>query len=104
MLLAHAAAVQLYRQKYQAVQGGQVSFTTLVTWPQPLSSSAEDKRAAQNMLDSEVGWFLDPIYFGDYPGELWWQQQLTLLFNEVLLQLQGSVRIVSVPPVQQLLL
>jgi hypothetical protein len=22
------------------------------------------------MLDSEVGWFLDPIFFGDYPGKI----------------------------------
>jgi beta-glucosidase len=69
-LLAHASASKLYQQKYKAAQGGQVSFTTLVTWPEPVSSSAEDRRASQNMLDSEVGWFLDPVFFGDYPGRL----------------------------------
>lgn len=70
MLLAHGSAAKLYRQKYKAAQGGQLSFTTLVTWPEPVSASPEDARAAQNMLDSEVGWFLDPIFFGDYPGGL----------------------------------
>jgi hypothetical protein len=39
-----------------------------VTWPEPVSGLSEDRRAAQNMLDSEVGWFLDPVFFGDYPG------------------------------------
>lgn len=68
MLLAHASAAKLYQQRYKASQGGQISFTTLVTWPEPVSGSAEASRAAQNMLDSEVGWLLDPIYFGDYPG------------------------------------
>lgn len=70
VLLAHASAAKLYQQRYKASQGGQISFTTLVTWPEPVSGSAEDSRAAQNMLDSEVGWLLDPIYFGDYPASL----------------------------------
>jgi hypothetical protein len=26
-----------------------------------------DKRAAQNKLDTDFGWFADPIHFGDYP-------------------------------------
>jgi beta-glucosidase len=68
VLLAHASASKLYQQKYKSAQGGQVSFTTLVTWPEPVSGSSEDRRAAQNMLDSEVGWFLDPVFFGNYPG------------------------------------
>eukprot|EP00878_Enallax_costatus_P013546 GHUV01014162.1.p1 GENE.GHUV01014162.1~~GHUV01014162.1.p1 ORF type:complete len:419 (+),score=70.36 GHUV01014162.1:205-1461(+) len=70
VLLAHAEVVQLYRQKYKPSQRGQVSFTTLVTWPEPATGSAADKRAAQNKLDAEVGWFLDPVYFGDYPASL----------------------------------
>jgi beta-glucosidase len=71
LLLAHGEAVRLYRAKYAASQGGQLSFSTLVTWPQPVSSSsAADKRAAQNKLDAEVGWFLDPVFTGDYPASL----------------------------------
>jgi len=70
VLLAHAKAAQLYRQKYQAAQRGQLSFSTLVTWPEPASTSPQDARAAQNKLDAEVGWWLDPVYFGDYPGWL----------------------------------
>eukprot|EP00775_Hariotina_reticulata_P009277 gene9277-9442_t len=70
VLMAHAKAAQLYRQKYQAAQRGQLSFSTLVTWPEPASSSPQDVRAAQNKLDAEVGWWLDPVYFGDYPATL----------------------------------
>jgi beta-glucosidase/6-phospho-beta-glucosidase/beta-galactosidase len=69
LLLAHAAAVQLYRTKYARTQGGQLSFTTLVTWAEPASSSEADKRAAQNKLDADVGWMLDAVFFGDWPGE-----------------------------------
>lgn len=54
LLLAHASAVQLYRQKYKASQGGQLSFSTLVTWPEPASDSPADQQAAQNRLDAEV--------------------------------------------------
>jgi len=68
VLLAHAKAVQVYRLKYQAAQRGQLSFSTLVTWPEPTSTSPQDARASQNKLDAEVGWWLDPVYFGDYPG------------------------------------
>jgi beta-glucosidase len=58
----------LYRQRYRASQGGQISFSTLVTWAEPATASPADQQAAQNRLDAEVGWFLDPIFFGDYPG------------------------------------
>ena len=62
--------MQLYRQVYQPRQGGQVSFSTLVTWAEPLTNSPADRQAAQNRLDAEVGWFLDPVFFGDYPSSL----------------------------------
>lgn len=70
VLLAHATAVQLYRARYAASQRGALSFSTLFTWPVPSSSSPADARAAQNKLDAEAGWFLDPVFFGDYPPSL----------------------------------
>eukprot|EP00877_Chromochloris_zofingiensis_P006256 jgi/Chrzof1/1884/Cz10g24250.t1 len=42
----------------------------LINWAEPVSSSSVDRRAAQNKLDAEVGWFLDPIFLGDYPASL----------------------------------
>lgn len=66
LLLAHASAVQLYRQKYPAqAKRSPISFSTLVTWAEPASTAAADKQAAQNRLDAEVGWFLDPVFVGD---------------------------------------
>lgn len=29
-----------------------------------------DKRAAQNKLDTDFGWFADAIHFGDYPDHI----------------------------------
>lgn len=52
LLLAHAAAAQLYRRRYRSSQRGALSFSTLVTWPQPVSNSSDDARAAQNKLDA----------------------------------------------------
>ncbi|GBF94088.1 beta-glucosidase-like [Raphidocelis subcapitata] len=70
VLLAHAAAAAAYNSKYRAAQNGALSFSTLVTWAEPASGSEEDAAAAQNKLDADVGWFLDPIFKGDYPASL----------------------------------
>lgn len=71
LLLAHAAAAALYREKYRRAQGGRLSFSTLITWAEPAGpASAADAAAAQNKLDAEVGWFLDPVSKGDYPPSL----------------------------------
>lgn len=29
-----------------------------------------DKRAAQNKIDTDFGWFADAIHFGDYPDHI----------------------------------
>ncbi len=72
LLLAHAAAAALYRSKYRAAQNGRLSFSTLITWAEPAggAGAAADAAAAQNKLDADVGWFLDPIMKGDYPASL----------------------------------
>ncbi|KAL0346375.1 UNVERIFIED_CONTAM: Beta-glucosidase 24 [Sesamum calycinum] len=46
MLIAHATAVQLYKEKYQ---------------------SRLDVKAAQRALDFMYGWFIHPVVYGDYP-------------------------------------
>ncbi|KAG9447398.1 hypothetical protein H6P81_013526 [Aristolochia fimbriata] len=68
ILLAHAAAVQLYREKYQDIQRGSIGITLLGMWFEPFSDSRQDVDATQRMLDFHLGWFLDPITHGDYPA------------------------------------
>ncbi|KAL6003657.1 hypothetical protein ACLOJK_023890 [Asimina triloba] len=70
LLLSHAAAVNLYRQKYQIKQGGHVGITLLAIWYEPLTNSSKDIAAAQRMKDFELGWVLDPLLYGDYPASM----------------------------------
>lgn len=67
LILAHAKAVRLYREKYQAAQGGQIGITNNCDWREPLTDSLEDKAAAQRALEFYLGWFADPVFLGDYP-------------------------------------
>ncbi|CAH8298335.1 unnamed protein product [Eruca vesicaria subsp. sativa] len=67
-LLAHAEAVSLYRKRYQKFQGGKIGTTLIGTWFTPLNeTSSLDKAAAKRAFDFTVGWFLDPLVYGDYP-------------------------------------
>uniref|UniRef100_I1PN02 Uncharacterized protein n=2 Tax=Oryza glaberrima TaxID=4538 RepID=I1PN02_ORYGL len=70
ILLSHAAAVHNYKTNYQAKQGGSIGIVIAVKWYEPLTNSTEDVRAARRALAFEVDWFLDPIFFGDYPREM----------------------------------
>ncbi|WVZ03807.1 hypothetical protein V8G54_024613 [Vigna mungo] len=45
-ILAHAAAVKVYRDKYQISQKGQIGITLNSPWIMPLSQSKEDINAA----------------------------------------------------------
>ncbi|KAM3334346.1 hypothetical protein ACQJBY_029019 [Aegilops geniculata] len=69
-ILAHAAAVDVYRRKFKAKQGGQVGFVIDCEWAEPKSDKMEDQAAAARRMDFQLGWFLDPIYFGDYPESM----------------------------------
>lgn len=66
-ILAHARAVDVYRKKY-AHQGGQIGMANNCDWREPLTDSPQDKAAAQRALEFFLGWFADPVYFGDYPA------------------------------------
>lgn len=69
-LLAHAAAVKVYNTKFKEKQGGIIGLTVDSEWPEPLTSSPEDQIASQRHLEFNLGWFLDPIFFGDYPSSM----------------------------------
>ncbi|XP_004514568.1 beta-glucosidase 42 [Cicer arietinum] len=66
-ILAHAAAASIYRSKYKDEQGGQVGLVVDCEWAEANSDKTEDKTAAARRLDFQIGWFLHPLYYGEYP-------------------------------------
>ena len=68
LLRAHARAVSAYRKEFHPHQGGRIGIANNCDWREPLTDSPADKAAAQRALEFFLGWFADPIYFGDYPG------------------------------------
>ncbi|KAK2978492.1 hypothetical protein RJ640_003246 [Escallonia rubra] len=57
LLLSHAAAVQLYRQKYQAAQKGHIGISLNTEWMVPYNeTSKKDQAAADRALAFMYGW------------------------------------------------
>ncbi|BAT90816.1 hypothetical protein LR48_Vigan08g162100 [Vigna angularis] len=69
-LLAHAAAVNVYKTKYQRFQNGVIGITLYSTWYEPLSDSKLDRKAAERAMEFLFGWFMDPLTRGDYPESM----------------------------------
>ncbi|KAF3330105.1 beta-glucosidase 12-like protein [Carex littledalei] len=67
ILLAHSAAVKLYKEQYQGTQKGKIGITLATHWFLPHSSSEADTIAATRSLDFMYGWFMNPLTYGDYP-------------------------------------
>ncbi|GMY15070.1 beta-glucosidase [Fagus crenata] len=58
MILAHAAAVRLYRERYQS------------RYFKAYSDSKKHKAAAKRLTDSLMGWYIEPLMFGEYPKSM----------------------------------
>ncbi|KAJ4971987.1 hypothetical protein NE237_005086 [Protea cynaroides] len=69
-LLAHAAAVKAYKDKYQASQKGKIGITLVSNWMVPFSKDISNDAAAQRALDFMFGWFMEPLTYGDYPQSM----------------------------------
>ncbi|GMY16393.1 beta-glucosidase 12-like [Fagus crenata] len=70
LLLAHAAAVEVYKKKYQVVQKGVIGITLVCHWMVPFSNEKQNHNAALRALDFMLGWFLDPLTNGHYPHSM----------------------------------
>ncbi|KAI7725106.1 hypothetical protein M8C21_026477 [Ambrosia artemisiifolia] len=69
-LLAHAEAVSIYKTKFQDLQGGEIGLVVDCEWAEALTDKEEDIAAAARRIDFQLGWFLDPIFFGEYPKSM----------------------------------
>ena len=67
ILRAHAEAVHLYREKYKATQDGKIGITLVTHWMEPIDNTPLSKEAQERALQFNLGWFMDPLKFGDYP-------------------------------------
>ncbi|KAI5599505.1 hypothetical protein BDE02_02G200600 [Populus trichocarpa] len=70
LLLAHATAVKVYKEKYQTCQGGKIGITLVSHWFEPYSTSESDRMATERSLDFMLGWYMDPLTKGDYPQNM----------------------------------
>lgn len=69
-LLAHAAAVDVYRKKYKTFQKGQIGIALNSGWIKPFHQTLNDTKAAYRSIDFSYGWFMHPITYGSYPAEM----------------------------------
>ncbi|XP_065874776.1 beta-glucosidase 12-like [Euphorbia lathyris] len=70
LLLAHAAAIKLYKEKYQISQKGQIGISLNTNWMVPYSNSQKDQLATDRGFAFTYGWFMEPLYSGSYPLEM----------------------------------
>ncbi|CAN4093067.1 unnamed protein product [Withania somnifera] len=67
IILAHSAAVRLYRRKYKSTQHGFVGLNLFAYRPLPYTNETADIMAVPRVYDFYIGWFANPLMFGDYP-------------------------------------
>ena len=65
LLLGHGEAVKRFRA---IVPDGEIGLTTNHVFVEPLTDSEDDRQAVDQHNAWSAGWFLDPIYHGDYPA------------------------------------
>ncbi|KAL5976896.1 hypothetical protein ACLOJK_021232 [Asimina triloba] len=71
LLLAHAAVVQLYRNKFQEYQKGVIGITLISSWVVPYNfDSVDNYYASKRAMDFMLGWYMDPLTGGDYPRRM----------------------------------
>ncbi|KAM7502519.1 hypothetical protein LguiB_001423 [Lonicera macranthoides] len=70
MLLAHAAVVKLFREKYQMCHNSKIGIVLNTGWLEPMTDSPADKQAAERQLDFNLGWHLNPVTCGEYPKSM----------------------------------
>ncbi|CAI0419856.1 unnamed protein product [Linum tenue] len=98
VLLSHASAVNLYRQKFQKRQNGEIGIVLNCFWMLPYSNSTVDKAAAERAVDFVFGWHMEPITYGRYPKSMEANvgERLPKFTDEQSLSLIGSYDFVGV--------
>ncbi|KAA8532779.1 hypothetical protein F0562_032812 [Nyssa sinensis] len=97
-LLAHAAAVKVYKDKYQASQNGQIGIVVSVPWMVPYDQSEKSYAAANRTLEFMYGWFMEPLKSGTYPAVMveYVKQRLPKFTEEQSSMVKGSFDFIGV--------
>ncbi|KAE9452699.1 hypothetical protein C3L33_15403, partial [Rhododendron williamsianum] len=66
----HVTKLVSFLLHLQKTQGGSVGIVMNAIWFEPITSSLEDKLAAERAQSFYMNWFLDPIILGKYPEEM----------------------------------
>jgi beta-glucosidase/6-phospho-beta-glucosidase/beta-galactosidase len=72
-LLAHAYTANYYKKNYN----GSIGIVINTNWIEPLNENCNQQ--AQDAMDRMFGWFMNPLFFGEFPTILQYQNQA---FNE----------------------
>ncbi|KAK5558312.1 hypothetical protein LTR46_003561 [Exophiala xenobiotica] len=71
ILVAHAHAVQIYREEFKPKFGGEIGITLNGDWAEPWDPDDEqDRIACDRKIEFSICWFADPVYFGRYPESM----------------------------------
>ena len=72
LIRAHAEAVRVFRGLPPRLRGidGTATISMVVSgdWTEPFDPASEMDREACSEAEFQIGWFVDPIFFGDYLG------------------------------------
>jgi beta-glucosidase/6-phospho-beta-glucosidase/beta-galactosidase len=63
-LLAHAAVAGHYLEHYP---GGRIGIVLNTNWFEPLDGSDAAREWSERRMAENYGWFMDPLFFGEYP-------------------------------------
>ncbi|KAK2799272.1 hypothetical protein FQN50_008548 [Emmonsiellopsis sp. PD_5] len=71
LLVAHGAAVKIYREEFKERDGGEIGITLNGDWALPYDpNNPADVEACDRKIEFSISWFADPIYFGKYPDSM----------------------------------
>ncbi|KAL1952931.1 hypothetical protein VTO42DRAFT_3934 [Malbranchea cinnamomea] len=71
MLVAHGAAVKIFREEFKPIHGGEIGITLNGDWTEPWDpENPADVEACDRKIEFAISWFADPIYFGKYPDSM----------------------------------
>ncbi|OJJ45615.1 hypothetical protein ASPZODRAFT_68694 [Penicilliopsis zonata CBS 506.65] len=71
LLVAHGAAVKIYREEFKTQAGGEIGITLNGDWTEPWDpENPADREACDRKIEFAISWFADPIYHGKYPDSM----------------------------------